>query len=298
MQSADITMTGNPGECLVRIYLRAKQGDNSERLALFTGLTAAPERGINGKRMTYNIECYSVLKPVSDVLIPRGFYVSAGANGADVVKELLSVGPAPVIIDGYSPALSGSIVSEDTMSRLDVAWMVLEAIGWRLKIDGDGTIHICAAASEPSAVFDMLDNDVIEMALTDAQDWYSVPNCIRVVSGDRCVEYKDIDPDSPVAIPARKQMRGGTGEIWMSDSASATGDNESLAEYAMRILRDAQAPARTITYTRRFQPDVHVTDLVMLRLPGIGINGTFRITSQDIELGYGCRTSEEVTAVE
>ena len=147
-------------------------------------------------------------------------------------------------------------------------------------------------------MFDTLENDSIELAVTDSQDWFSVPNCIRVVSGDKYVEYKDEDPESALSTEARKQLRGGSGEVWMSETASAIGSNESLAEYAIRMLREAQAPARTVSYPRRFRPDVLATDIVTLHFPGIGIDGNFKVTSQRIELGYGCRTSEEVTAVE
>ena len=297
MESADLTMTENPGECWVRVYLNAKQETGGARIPLFTGLTSAPERTLNGRREQFVVECYSVLKPVDDILVARGYYAPAGTDAAKLVEELLSVGPAAVIVDDESPSLSEAVVAEDSMSRLDIAWLILDAIGWRLRIEGNGTIHICQAASDVSAVFDTEDNDVIELDVTDQQDWFSVPNCIRVTSGDNCVEYRDDDTDSPVSTVARKKTRGGNGEIWASDTASAIGDNESLAEYAVRILREKQAPARTINYTRRYRPDVFVSDLVALRLPSVKIDGQFKINNQTITLGYGCKTSEEVTMV-
>ena len=297
MQSADLTMTEDPGECWVRVYLKARQSDSGARVALFTGLTSAPERSLDGYRNTFNVECYSVLKPIDDVLVPRGFYAPAGADAAALVADLFSVGPAPVVADDDSPALLEPIVAEADMSRLDVAWLILNAVGWQLRIDGNGTIRICPYPAEPSITFDARKNDALELSLTDEQDWFSVPNCIRVVSGTSYVEYKDDDPDSAVSTVSRKAARGGTGEIWLNDTAASIGSNESLAEYAMRILKDNQSPARKVTYSRRYFPDVFVSDLVDLRFPGAGIDGTFRITSQRIELGYGCRTSEEVTGV-
>lgn len=297
MQSADLTMTEDPGECWVRVYLKARQTTGGARVALFTGLTSAPERKMDGVRPTYNVECYSVLKPVDDVLVPRGYYAPAGADAAALVAELLSVGPAPVEVDPDGPSLVEAIVAEDDMSHLDVAWLILDAIGWRMVIDGSGTVRICPPATESSATFDTRNNDVIELALTDEQDWFSVPNCIRVVSGQQYVEYKDSDPNSRVSTVSRKANRGGTGEIWMSDSASSIGSNESLAEYAMRTLRSQQSPARTVGYSRRFNPAVMIGDLVTLGLSSAGISGTFRVTSQKIDLGYGCRTTEEVVAV-
>ena len=297
IESADLTMTEDPGECWVRVYLKARQESDGARVPIFTGLTSTPSRKTDGTRITYDVEVYSVLKPVADVLVDRGYYAPAGADAAQLVADLLSVGAAPVVVDEGSPCLQEAIVAEESTTRLDMAWLFLNAIGWRFRIDGDGTIHVCSAASQSSAVFDAFENDVVELDITDSQDWFTVPNCIRVVSGDKAVEYKDDDPDSHISTVSRKDRRGGTGEIWIQQSASSVGDNESLAEYALRILKDAQAPARTISYKRRYRPDVLVTDLVYLRFPKIRIDGQFRITSQTIELGYGCRTAEEVVAV-
>lgn len=297
MESADLAMTENPGECWVRVYLKARQEQSGARVPLFTGLASVPERTLDGVRITYEVECYSVLKPVEDILVARGYYAPAGADAAGLVADLLSVGPAPVVVDGDGPSLEEAIVAEDDQSVLDVAWMILNAIGWRLRIEGNGTIHVCAPSTEPVAIFDTEDNDVVEVSMTDSQDWFSVPNCIRVVSGDRYVEIIDDDPESAVSTVARQTTRGGNGQVWMSDSASSIGSNESLGEYAMRVLKENQSPARTIKYSRRFLPDVVVTDMVGLHLQRVGIDGRFRITSQTIELGYGCRTSEEVVAV-
>lgn len=297
MQSADLAMTEDPGECWVRVYLKARQSGGGSRVALFTGLTSVPERKMDGIRPTYNVECYSVLKPADDMLVPRGYYVPAGTDAAAIAVELLSAGPAPVIADVAGPGLEDPIVAEDDMSRLDVAWLILNAIGWRLRIDGDGTIHVSPQASEVSATFDTLSNDIIELAVTDEQDWFSVPNCIRVVSGQKYVEFKDDDPESKISTVGRKANRGGTGEIWMSDTASSIGSNESMAEYTIRTLREKQYPARMIGYSRRYMPGVLVSDLVTLNLARVKINGTFKVTSQRITLGYGCRTEEEVVAV-
>ena len=288
MQSADLSMTENPGECWIRIYLKAKQEGGGARVALFTGLTSTPTRDLDGTRTTFPVEVYSVLKPAADVPVPLGYFAPAGADGAQLVKELLSVGAAPVEVEEDSPTLVEAIVAQNTDSRLDVAWMILNAIGWRMRITGDGVIHVCAPASEPSAVFDAFENDVVELSIKDAQDWFSVPNCIRVISGDKSTEYKDSD-----AIEERRQNRGGSGEVWLNDSSPTLGNKESLAEYAMRKLNEAQMPARSVSYSRRYLPDVYPTDLVQIRLPGVGIDGTFRVTEQRIELGYGASTSED-----
>ena len=293
IESAELTMKQDVGECWIRIYLKAKQRENGERVALFTGLTCMPERSIDGNRTTFPVECYSVLKPAEDTLVRRGYYAPAGASGALLVKELLSVGPAPIVCEKSSPCLLEPIIAEEYDTNLSMAWKIVNAIGWRIRIEGDGTIHICPRASAPSAVFDALENDCIEPRILDSQDWFSTPNCFRAVSGDLYAEAKNVDENN-LSIRSRKQNRGGTGEIWAQDSAAALNEGESLSEYAARMLKEAQAPARSIRYDRRFRPDVTVSDLVRLHYPRQGIDGVFRVSEQRISLGHGCRISEEV----
>ena len=293
VESADLTMKQDPGECWIRIYLKARQREDGERIALFTGLTCTPERSVDGNRVSFPVECYSVLKPAEDILVKRGYFAPTGASGALLAAELLKVGPAPVVCDENSPCLLDPIIAEDYDTNLSMAWKIIDAIGWRIRIAGDGTIHICPRPEQPAAVFDAFENDSIEPQITDVQDWYSVPNCFRVISGESYAEVKNID-ENYLSIRSRRQSRGGTGEIWAQDTAAAINDGESLSEYAARMLKEAQAPARSIKYDRRFRPDVTVSDLVRLHYPKQGIDGVFRVSEQKITLGHGCRTTEEV----
>ena len=295
MESADLTLPESTGECFLRVYLKARQGEDGERVPLFTGLASAPQRTLNGKNVRYKTACYSVLKPVDDILVPRGYFVAAGTKGADAAAELLGNGPAPIVYDDTSPALTETIVAEDKDSCLSVAQKVLDAIGWRIRIDGSGTVQIVPKAEEVSAQFDDQENDSIEVSLTDTYDWYAAPNCLRVTSGKECTEVRDDDPDSPLSTVSRQAMRGGTGEIWSTESVSALGDSDTLQSYAERRLKELQGPARTICYNRRFRPDVTIGDKVRLHLPGHGIDDVFTVTSQKIQLGYGAKVSEEVT---
>ena len=292
IESADLKMTERIREGWVRVYLKSRQAGDSARVAIFTGLAMTPQRELDGTRENYSTVCYSVLKPAKDTLTPRGYYAPAGANGAKLAAELLSVGPAPVEYEDFSPSLLEAIVSEDKDTNLSMARKILDAIGWRIRISGDGTIRICPIAAESSARYDAFRNDAIEPKIVDADDWYNCPNCIRIVNGEQYVEVKD--NDSNLSVSARKASRGGTGEIWKQESISSIGDGESIAEYALRRLKEAQAHAREIKYSRRFNPDLKISDIVTLHYPRQGIMGDFRIKSQTITLGYGARTDERV----
>ena len=293
MEAADIDMTEIPGggDAWVRVYLDARQGDSGDRQALFTGLLSAPTATWDGVRKTYKTECYSVLKPPADVLLSRGWYAPAGTVGATLAAELLSVGAAPVSCDNGSPRLVTAVVAENGETHLSMARKILAAIDWRIRISGNGEIHVCPKAASPSATFDALENDIVELAVTDSRNWFSCPNVFRAISGDLMAIARDDDPNSPLSTVSRGR------EIWREEANCALSDNENIAAYALRRLAEEQAPVRTVSYARRYQPDVYIGDIVTLNHPAQGISGEFRITSQKIELGYGARTTEEAQEV-
>ena len=187
VESADLQMTDRIREGWIRVYLKARQDGDGARVAVFTGLAMIPQRNLDGTRISYPTECYSVLKPAEDTLTPRGYYVPAGSPGPRLAAELLSVGPAPVeYADG--PDLDEPIVTEDKDTNLATAWKILNAIGWRVRITGTGIIRICPIATEPSVKYDSENADGIEPKVTDSDDWYNCPNCLRVDSSQEWVQ--------------------------------------------------------------------------------------------------------------
>lgn len=275
-------------EVWVRIWLDARQAGESDHVPLFTGLASAPDREINGTREELQIKCCSVLQPCQDILLPRGWYAPTRTSTALIITELLSATPAPVEISENAPMLTEPIVAEDNENRLTMTDKILTAIGWRMSVKGDGTILIRPEATEAEVIFDPIENDSIETQLKESYDWQSTPNVIRATTSDRSVTYRDADEDSILSVPSRGR------EIWMEESDCNLNDGESLESYAERRLKEEQAINRTVSYTRRYRPDLYVSDLVELRYPRQGIDGYFTITSQSISLGYGAPVSEEV----
>lgn len=272
----------------VRVYLDTHQNGASGHEALFTGLATSPEYTINHRRKNNTLECYSVLKPAEDIILQRGYYIPAGTNGATAVKKLLSVTPAPVTIEGEAPLLSSSIIAEDGETNLSMCEKILTAINWRLRIDGRGEITITAQAEEANISFDPLENDVVETEIEVSYDWFEVPNVFQAIEDDMTSIARDDNPDSPLSTISRGR------EIWMQESGCDLAENESIADYAQRRLTEEQRVAEVVSYDRRYIPDLFPGDLVILRYPEQGIDGQYYVTSQDIELGYGARTSEEV----
>lgn len=286
-QSASLTCTDydEMSERWVRIYMDAVQSGNVTHNALFTGLATSPSRDISGTVIKRDLDCYSVLKPCEDILLQRGYYVPAGRNGALAIQELLSVTPAPVEIDGKAPSIADAIVAEDDETNLTMTEKVLDAINWRMQIQGDGTIVLSPVDTEPVAEFSPLALDIVETSLSVERDWFDCPNVFRATLNEMSATARDDDPDSALSTVNRGR------EIWAQDEADLS-DSETLAEYAARMLKEAQDVSETAKFTRRYLPNVNVGDYVRIDYPQL--QGVFKVSSQSIELSYNGRTSEVV----
>lgn len=288
-ESADLVCTEYPRnrEQWVRVWMDVRQNGSSAHEPIFTGLACSPDWDVDRSLVKSKVQCYSVLKPADDVLLPRGWYATAGATGARVVEQLLQVTPAPKVMAEGSPVLQSSIVAEDGETNLSMAEKILTAINWRLRISGDGTISIEPKPVDAVAIFDPHDMDVVETSLGFESDWYDVPNVFRAIDDDLTAVARNDDPDSPLSTVARGR------EVWAEDLSCDLATDESIAEYAARRLKDMQQTEMVVSYDRRYVPGVTVSDLVQLRYPEQGADGVYLIQRQDIALEYGARVSEE-----
>ncbi len=291
-QSADVTCTewDTNKEQWIRIYLEAKQNSGGERHALFTGLATSPKKDVDGTLSEYPLQCYSVVKPAEDVLLERGWYAPTNVPGTTIIANLLSVCPCPIEIEEQSPNLQEPIVAEDGESNLSMAQKVLAAIGWRMRITGNGTVQILQQPEQPVVMFDTNYSDVIEPEVEVENDWFNCPNVFRAISDDLSGIARDDDPNSILSTVSRGR------EVWMEETGCDYNDGETIQEYAERRLQEEQNHYVKVSYNRRYHPDVMPTDLVRLHYPNIA--GVFTVNSQTIELGYGAATNEEVSNAE
>lgn len=289
LQSADIDCIGyEHGESWVRVYLDARQDGSGVHEALFTGLATSPDDQIDGTRVDNAVQCYSVLKPAEDVVLLRGWYAPRGANGGAVIKQLLSVTPAPVEVADNAPSISENIIAEEGENRLTMIEKILTAIDWRIKIAGDGTIMVEPKATEPSAILDPITMDVIEPGIKVKNDWYECPNIFLAIDDDLTAIARDDSADSPLSTVNRGR------EVWMVEEGCELAEGETIAGYAGRRLAEEQQYEQTASYDRRYMPDVYPSDLIRLRYPAQGLDGVYEVANQKIDLGYAARTSEEI----
>lgn len=285
VESATLELTDSIGESWVRVYLIAEQDDKKEREALFTGLTSQPSKELDGMRTNYSVDCFSVLKPAADILLPLGWYGLAGQDAGELLSELLSVVPAPVKVTGTARALDEHIVAQGDETALSMARTIASAVGYQIRISGRGEIIIADYSSAPVQRFGR-NNDVLETEITDTKDWYSCPNVLRVICDSTSAIARDDDPESPLSTVSRGR------EIWVQENVSLS-SGASLSSYAMERLKELQKPSRILDYSRRYDPDVMPGDVIEMAYPDAELTGLFRVITQDLELGYGCRTEEE-----
>ena len=285
--SADITVNEDMGaEDWLRVYMIAEQNGEKDRVPIFTGIVSSPSRDIDGNSETRKLDCYSVLKLAADILLPMGWFAPARTSGGELIRILLSDLPCPVELDEGSPNIISSFVAGDKDSKLSVAHEIAEAINWQIKVNGDGSVRICPKPLTIAGTFDNIENDIIETSLSDSRDIFNVPNVLRVTLRGTAATARDDDPDSIFSTVQRGR------EIWKQENAKLAA-GESLGEYAVRRLKELQNPSRKLSYTRRFQPDVDVNDLVSIVYPKQQIGDVFRVQSQSITLSYGAKVKEE-----
>lgn len=293
MGSASVDTIAYPyySENWVRIWMDVVQEGDSAHVPLFTGLAIKSKSSNHGGLETNSLECFSVLKPAEDVLLPRGWNILEGTNVKEAVIDLLSVTHAPIIFESDPPNLSDYLVAEEGETNLSMAELIVAVIGWRMYLTGYGEIYISPKPNKPVSTFNGTDNDILEVDYSQDDDWFSVPNVLRVVLDDQTVIQTDDDPDSFYSI----QNRGR--EIWAEESNVTLNTYETLGDYAARRLRELQSSTSTISYTRRYVPTIHVTDLVEINYPRTDLIGVYQVTSQSIELHGGAKTSEDATHI-
>lgn len=288
-ESADLTALESVGmERWIRVYLDAEQDGDSAHIPLFTGLTSTPEEDIDGVIHRTKIQCYSVLKPAQDVMLPIGWYAEKGFVCTEIIDSLLAVCPAPVIIESGSPRLAQHYIAEMDESNLTMVYKLLDAIGWRIRIEGDGTIHVEPKPTAPAITFSAGSYGLIKPQVNRKNDAFEAPNVFRAVSEALAVTAYDEESELSVSNRGR--------EVWAQETGVATTDGETLALYARRKLKELQKVSQTMSYDRTFEPSLNVGDKVGLRYPSTGIDGIYTITSQSLTLDHCVTTSEEVSA--
>ena len=276
---------GEELERWIRIYLDTEQDGSRARQALFTGIATSPTSEYRDNVINIPIQCYSVLKASEDIILPLGWYAPAGANVGRILQGLLKTTPAPKEIADTSAVLTETIIAESNENCLTMTDKILNVMGWRLQITGEGRIVISPRTEEPVISMGLNENAVIETSFNISHDFFGIPNYLRVTENDKTEVVVD-ETGGPLSVAERGR------EVQVAEDNTTRTDEEPLRAYARRRLKELQARSETVTYSRLYMPEINCEDIVELAFPRL--NGNYMVTNQTISLTGPCRVDESI----
>lgn len=278
------------GEFWGRIEMLADDGVHVERHAVAT-LLFEPSGSTRRRGWADTaVDGRSVLAPAADMAVPDGSYAPAGSDGAQRAARLLrACTPAPVSVEGGFE-LASAVVFDPGASYLDAAWQVLDAAGWCIQLDGSGRVTVREMPASPALVLDTSGARLLSTSVEVDDGLSGAPNRYIAVADGVTATAADMDPSRRTSYPARGR--------WVDeyDKSAKPASGETLQAYAERKLAEALGAA-TRSYTRAWVPGVTVYDVVRGNLPGAGLSGDMRVTSQSLSLGKGIDVDEECGAI-
>lgn len=268
-----------------KLSMIAEQG-SVERFDIGVFLFETTGRTHNYGRVTMSAEGYSVLKPADDVLMPYGQYAPRGTNGAEMAASLLrACTPAPIVVD-ETFTVDTNVVFSIGMSHLAAAWMLLDAGGFCIQIDGDGTIHIMRKPSTPDIELSRFNASMLMPSVTDDQSVTGVPNRYYAIAEGRIVTAINDSPASSVSYRNRGR--------WVDavDTSPTPVNGETLEQYAARKLEEAATITKKLSYTREYYPSVRPFSVVRGSMADIGLDGDMMVLSQSLTCDKGITVQE------
>ena len=271
-----------------RIQMIATQGPACELINVATMLFSADSGNIDKGRNTMSVSGTSVLRPAADRKMKLGDFIAKGDNGAEYAARLLRECIVPqVSVVGNGFTVDNYIVFDEGTSYLEAAWEILDTGGWIIRIDGNGLVTICEKP-EDAALVVSYGEAKIEPGVSYSRALSEVPN-----------RYYAIDD------------LGNTAEVvndlaWSKTSYSAKGryidyidtspepiNNEGLLGYVKRRLEEESTVYKYYTYTRPFNPNVDLFDKVVMNMPGQGLYGELRVTTQNLSFAKNIKVKEK-----
>ena len=287
IEDASISIDGEPIKGYVRLVLEAKNTSGMAKVNLGTFLVTSPKRSINGVLTTIDLECYSVLKPADDKLLPPGWYFPEGGDPIAGASELLSNCLKCPVEPAESDIRTDQVkVAESNETALSMAKYLLEDTDWFIYIDGRGCVSIKKKPDNIVKMFDAYENDVLMPNITDESDIFDVPNILRVTDSNG--NYETIYNNDEQSDTSIEKLGW---EKWSSEQLSLDYGETLLGKGGER-MEELSKTTRKINYSREFDPDVKLNDVALYMLPKQRIVGTFRIISQSLSIENGIKVSE------
>ena len=289
LEEASIEVDGDFQDGWHRVYMVAEQGA-AEKVALGTFLFERKTASNGHGRKTINAGGSSVLKEAEYVELAYGEYAPYGADVARYAANMLRKAiHAPVNVSGGF-TLSQNVVFTIGMSVLEAVWLVLDAGGFCMRIDGDGTVNVLQKPVEPDLELSRASARLLMPGVDDDYTLSGVPNRYKAIDGGDVAVAVNDDPASAASYASRGRW------VDETDTSPVRVNGETLQQYAERKLKEASAITVRKSYTREFWPGVRPFSIVRGSMADIGLSGDFTVVSQSLECGRGIVVQETVQA--
>ena len=269
-----------------RVQMLARQG-SYDRHDVGTFLAIPGNDTKSSDRKVTNVSLCSVLKPADEIVMIAGSYIYKGSDGADWVgTQLRKCLAAPVHVDGSFTVDSYHVFCGGT-TYLEAVWEVLDAAGWCMRIDGHGEVTVMKKPSEPKAFLDRLHAHDYRPDISDANAVQEIPNRYYATdwTGERVTVVNE-NQNSRTSFQKRCRYI----DYW--DDSPTLINGESLLGYAKRRLKEESTIVRKFTYTRVYDPDLTVFDMIGVNKPDMDLVGEARIIGQELTIGNGVEIKE------
>lgn len=225
-------------------------------------------------RESGTVDCYSLLKVLSDASLKRPLTVPAGTNAvAYAVAAVESFGLRTNNPDKSSYLLSSDHTFEATDSHLDMVNWLLDAAGFAsATTDALGTVQIVKYV-EPterpvSWVFDNGDRSIMYPKVSTESDWRSIPNVYTAIyqtdEESLAVTVRNVDQNSKASLPNRGWRENSLTEA-VSELAGDTVQKRlaNLEAMAKKNLAGKSAEVEYVKFSCAYVP-VKLNDAVMI----------------------------------
>lgn len=300
--SATFDITGELGECYVRVYLITIQNGLRETHPLGTFLVQTPSYNFDGKIKTSQVDGYTPLIELKEKHPPLGFSL---LKDDDIQNNIMSSAcslindnvRAPVVSSPISEKLSGNFIANADDTWLSFCTDLVKNAKHTIELDELGRIFFAPTQEidslQPVWTYDDDNSSILYPDISLEQDLFGIPNVVEVVysGSDGPIEYtiENDDPNSPVSITNR-----GRRITYRDTNPSFSGEptKKQVEEYAIRLLKALSTVEYTVSYSHGYCP-VRVGDCVRLNYTRAGIkNVKAKVIRQTIKCTPDCPVSE------
>ena len=190
-----------------------------------------------------------------------------------------------VVEGGFT--LASNVVFGVGMSCLEAAWLILDAGGLCVQLDGEGAAHVRPKPTNPAVDLSHVNADLLVPGVVTDADLSMVKNRYYAIENGQVAVAENVDYG-----PASYNARGYWDDI--VDTSPIRVNGETLQAYAERKLAEQSAVKKQVKYTREFYPGIAPFSVV-----GFG-ERNMSVVSQALACDFGVTVAEtaemEVTA--